>query len=169
MKLAEALALRKEIESDIQRIYAQITENLTYLEEDGPDADFDMDDAFVELIDRHADLGILIFQINKTNNQTVLDMGLTVMEAIVLRDSLSKKLALYTSIRSSLSYGARSRSREDDLKVVTALSKKELDQEIAVIQEELKRVDLALQEGNWTHDLVEFSNERLDSYLMGGN
>lgn len=167
MKLAEALAYRKELEGDISRIQASITENMSYLEEDGP-PDFDMDKAFVELEDKQVELGLLIYRINRTNNQTMLGNGLTVMEAIVLRDSLGKSIQTYTSIRAMAAYSIRSRTREDELKSVSNINKEEIDETLRELQADQKRVDLDLQEGNWKYDLVEFESLNLESALLGG-
>lgn len=166
MKLAQALVERKEKEADISRIQALITEHASYLEEDGPE-DFDMDRAFSDLDEAFVDLGILIYQINRTNNQTMLENGLTIMESIVLRDSLSRQLSQYTSIRTMLAYSNRRRTSEDELRTVLAIDKKKLNEDIEEIQLALKNIDLALQEGNWKYDLVEFEAPRLETMLGG--
>lgn len=89
MKLAEALILRKDLQTRVARIRDRLFANVLVQEGDTPSED--PAELIVRLNETLAELGSLVSKINKTNSSTLLD-GKPLADAITERDIALRKV-----------------------------------------------------------------------------
>ena len=91
MKLAEALILRKDLQTRIARIRDRLFAIVLVQEGDKPSED--PSELIARLNETMAELGTLITRINKTNSNTQLD-GKVLADAITERDMTLRKVSI---------------------------------------------------------------------------
>lgn len=169
MLLAEALAARKDALKEIEDLRERIaTAAVRYEDQDTP---VESPAGLVsKLADRLDTLESLSVRINRTNNATRLAFDtreLSLMEAIAFRERLTLEAkahraavdAVETALGSA-SGGRRralfgSRRTKDDIREIATI---DLAAERSVadgLSETVRRLDLALQQRNWTTELLE--------------
>lgn len=163
--IAEALAERKDILKRVHEFPSALSEMAVWDEDDDKPnaaevATFRM--ATREDLDR---LQFLNVAINRANNEmTVLTEAgkMTIMEAIALRDRLSVEQRIAEQAASSIEnelgrkytrFGAR--RTKDDVKRDSLVAPRELTREEDALAGQIRRLDLAIQQVNWTQSLPE--------------
>lgn len=149
MKIAEALAIRKDTQKKIEQLKSRLLSNVRIQEGDEPSEN---PDELKADIDRNlAKLGKLIFAINKTNIHTEVD-GKTLTEMMAERDVLTMRVRILRDIfnRASQSQDRYSRS---EIKMVTTVDIKALGHEIDQYSKRLRELDMKIQTLNFTREL----------------
>jgi len=155
MKLAEALVRRSDAQRAIEQLRARIKQNATYQE--GTEPAEDANALIVEAGLKLTELEELIKRINLTNAQTRLADGRTITEALAARDVMSLRHSLLVDaadagLTEQRGYGRALRS---ELATLSAVDVKALRARADDVAAELRRLDLAVQETNWSVDLAE--------------
>lgn len=151
MKLAEALAIRKDKQKKIEQLKSRVLNNVRIQEGDIPSENP------VELMGEMdaclKDLFALIFKINKTNMNTVSD-GRTVTEMMAERDVLSMRV---TALRDIFNKASESQDRysRSEIKQVTTIDIKALGKQIDELSKRLRELDMKIQALNFTTELIE--------------
>jgi hypothetical protein len=155
MKLAEALAQRADALRKLEELRTRIEANATYQEGETP-----AEDATVLL--READQVVaglegLIRRINRTNTTATLADGRTLTDALARRDVLRLKHSLWTKAAAAATGHGRSFGRQlrSELVTLSALDVTALRSEADAVAQELRTLDLQVQEANWQVDLAE--------------
>lgn len=151
MKLAEALQERADINRNIEQLKNRLKNNV--LVQEGEQTAEDPEKLKQELDASIERLSYLIFHINLTNCETVVD-GQTLTELIAKKDALSLKISAYKDITytgSQTSY----RARNTEIKIKSAIVVTDWQVEIDAIAKELRLLDNKLQESNWSTNLIE--------------
>lgn len=151
MKLAEALSIRADLQNKVAELKQRIKESAKVQEGDEPCDNVEelykeMDEALVQLED-------LIYRINITNVQTVLD-GVSLTRMIAKRDVLSMRVkALQEVVR----YVAANDTRfgKLELKYVRTIDVNALRKEADTYAKQHRELDLKIQSLNWTVDLMD--------------
>lgn len=146
---------RKELYAKIAQQVQYISENVSYTEDDDvPDFNFDTEE--MKLTGLHERVRVLTIALNNTNNLSFLDegKGMSLMEAIALRDTLKLLVNSMQSVRNTLRY-SRGRTTQDELKTFMTYTKDDVDPLLEEYQRELKEIDAKIQMVNWTYDLIE--------------
>lgn len=152
MKLAEALLERKNLKVKFADLQARAMQNTRVQEGDAPAED--PTTLLRDLSDVVARMGLLISQINATNNVTALPNGLTVSNAIVQRDMLDLR---YNALNYVLGQAAirHDRATRTEIRFVSAINVTELRREADELARARRELDAAIQSANWTTELVE--------------
>ena len=151
MKLAEALALRAQVQTRIVEIEQRIMHNARHQEGDEPAED---PTTLLAEVRRLADqLQNLVRSINRTNSASRLDDG-TVTDAIARRDVLAIRRRVITNAAEAAA-GRRDRVTRSEVKYMTSLDVPALRREADSLATEYRELDVRLQEVNWTTDLIE--------------
>jgi hypothetical protein len=169
MLLAEALAARKDAITRIDDLRGRLTSAaLRY--EDQERAGDDPADVVARLgatLDRFESLTV---RINRTNNATRLtfdERDLSLMEAIALRERLvleaKARRGAVEAVEAATGAGGTSRSRgwlgtrrtKDDVREVPTVDLAAERRAADRLSEAVRRLDLALQQRNWTTELLE--------------
>ena len=151
MKLAEALQERADLNRKIDELDSRIRQNVLVQEGEKPNED--PNELFEELKSAVDRLETLIRQINFSNCKHTI-RGLALTEIIARKDTLKE---LYNVYRSALSAASQStsRARGTEIKILPVVDVKKLRGESDEIAKEIRELDNALQEANWTFDLIE--------------
>ncbi|MFE2284165.1 DIP1984 family protein [Streptomyces sp. NPDC059443] len=156
MKLAEALAERKDTTRRVEQLRARVVSNARYQEGEPPSEDAAqlLTDAG-EAMDA---LESLIRRINRTN--ATIDMGPdgTLTDALARRDVLRLRHSVVTAAADAAAgtgergYGRQLRS---ELVTLSALPVAELRGQADVLAREIRELDVRIQRTNWEADLLD--------------
>ncbi len=153
MKLAEALLHRKDLQTRIKEHQEALETAVVTPQGLGPDEE---PQALLHAVEAsHAQLESLIVRINRTNNQALLPNGISLMEAIARRDTLSKRIEHLKSLLKAILGRNRREYWTDSAPVqVTHLSPEQLRAQVNGLAKDLRELDLAIQATNWSSDLI---------------
>jgi len=151
MKLAEALQERADLNRKIAQLKDRVYSNVLVQEGEKPGEDPNL--LLSELKECVSRLEYLIGRINYSNC-TIKVNGATLTEMIAKKDTLR---VLYAAYREALSAASHStdRARGTEIKIISAVDVAALRKEMDAIAKELRLVDNAIQQANWTFDLIE--------------
>ena len=151
MKLAEALLERAELRQKLMMLENRLVNNAKTQE--GVEPNESPKDLLKELDEAISRQEFLITHINKTNEFTKNEKGVTISELIAKRDVLTQKNNI---LRSFLQSGSSIASRltHTEIKVLTTFSVADLQKKVDKISEEMRKIDTEIQGLNWTTDLL---------------
>lgn len=151
MKLAEALSLRKDLETRITKIKDRL-ENVVRVQEGDKPAEEPQE--LMSEVDRClGQLEQLIYNINVTNMQIVADDGRNMTKLLAERDILKKRIDI---LRNTFNEATNSGSRyRNEIRYVTTIEVKPLRQQLDKFAQQYRQLDMKIQELNFTNDLVE--------------
>jgi hypothetical protein len=170
MLLAEALAARKDALMEIEGLRERLAAAaVRYEDEDAPvDDSAELVRRLTEQLDRLESLSV---RINRTNNEVRLAFetrDLSIMEAIALRERLTlearaRRGAVETAeaANGAPAGGRRGRAMhgtrrtKDDIREVATIDVTAQRRVADDLSESVRRLDLALQQKNWTTDLID--------------
>ena len=150
MKLAEALILRKDLQTRIARIRDRLFANVLVQEGDKPSED--PYELIARLNETMAELGTLITRINKTNSNTQLD-GKVLADAITERDMTLRKVSI---LREALQKAADRPNRYSpkEIRPLTPLDVQKEEKIVDQLSYEARVLDAEIQAKNWEVDLL---------------
>lgn len=150
MKLAEALQERADLNRNIEQLKSRLSINAITQENEAPAEDpttllKELDSSIKRLCE-------LICKINITNCHITKD-GKSITELIAERDTISVRINAYRQLVNSASQtGMRARAKE--IKIVSTVDVKSMQKKIDAMSKELRQIDNAIQELNWTSELI---------------
>lgn len=151
MKLAEALSLRKDLETRISKVKDRL-ENVVRIQEGDQPAE-DPQELMGELDSCLSRLEFLIYNINVTNMAVVTKDGRSMTKLLAERDILKKRIEV---LRCTFNEATNSGSRyRNEVRYVTTIEVKPLRQQLDKFSQQYRRLDMQIQELNFTNDLVE--------------
>lgn len=151
MKLAEALAIRKDTQKRIEQLKSRILNNVRVQEGDDPSEN--PLDLIKELDSSLNQLQQLVYLINKTNMHTVCE-GKTLTQLMAEKDVLAMRVNALRDIFNKASE-SQDRYSRSEIKMVTTIEIKPLGNQIDKLSKELRELDIKIQGLNFTTDLEE--------------
>lgn len=164
MKLAEALSLRKSLDSKVGQLAEMLNKSswgYQGVEPKGAPSFQETDRAITDTLHRLQDL---IERINLTNIQTTLTIegeSMTIMQAIARRDILGRKIGMLRQAMQSMlnalqpsSRGWFERGEETPKIVVTAVPVKDLEERIDKLVAMHRALDAAIQAKGWETEIL---------------
>ena len=150
IKLAEALILRKDLQTRIARIRDRLFANVLVQEGDKPSED--PSELIARLNETMAELGTLISRINKTNSNTQMD-GKLLADAITERDITLRKVSI---LREDLQKAADRPNRysQKEIRLLTPLDVQKEEKIVDQLSYEARVLDAKIQAKNWEVDLL---------------
>jgi hypothetical protein len=152
MKLAEALVLRADHQRRINELRQRLLLNARVQEGDRP---AENPQALIDELERTAEeLMRLVQRINRTNTATELEPGLTLSDALAVRDSLQLRHTAYRDLaqRATITQDRYSRS---EVKFQSAVNVAEIQERADQMAQAHRELDTRLQAANWLTDLVD--------------
>ncbi len=151
MKLGEALILRANSQKRIEQLRERLKRNAQVQEGEKPAES--PKDLLKELESTAKELTQLIQRINKTNTATELEKGLTISDALAVRDVLILRFGIYKSLveHATVSAGRYSRSEIKSKSTVDVAEIQKKTDELAKAHREL---DTKIQQANWGTELL---------------
>lgn len=150
MKLAEALSLRKDLDTKISRIKDRL-ENVVRIQEGDQPAE-DPQELMSELDSCLGQLEQLIYNINVTNMRVVADDGRNMTKLLAERDVLKKRIDV---LRNTFNEATNSRRYRGEVRFYTAIEVKPLRQQLDKFSQQYRQLDMKIQELNFAKDLVD--------------
>lgn len=151
MKLAEALIQRADAQRRIEQLRGRIQRNASVQEGEEPAEN--PTDLLAEVETTLTELRTLIQQINRTNSATAFDDNRTLTDVLAERDVLM----LERSVVSGLIDAAMPQFRYGrmEIKYESTVNIQEMQQRVDDISRRYRELDSAIQQLNWTVDLIE--------------
>ncbi|MEL6306793.1 MAG: DIP1984 family protein [Chloroflexota bacterium] len=151
MKLAEALIQRADAQKRVQQLQSRLARSAKVQEDEQPPEDPQALLAEVDTV--LAELETLIKQINRTNATTAFDDTRTLTDALAERDILMlRRQVLNTLVNATqpdMRYGRM------EIKYMATISIAEIQSQIDALSRDYRELDTAIQQLNWTIDLIE--------------
>lgn len=152
MKLANALSQRSELQTRLRQLESRLNNNAQVQEGEQPAED--PEELLRELDEGYARLERLIAAINRANNSTVTDGGETLSDLLARRDCLRGKLGALRNFLDIASALVR-RHSVSEIKVKSTVNVRALQKQVDELAKQLRELDEAIQEKNWTTELME--------------
>jgi hypothetical protein len=151
MKLAEALALRADIQRRTEQVKARVLRNAKVQEGEKPPEEptallAEYDALTAELIQ-------LIRRINMTNSAATV-AGRTMTEALATRDVWKHRHGTYRDLADAASQQHFAMTRSE-IRLKSTVSVEEIQQRADKIARELRELDSRIQEANWVLELAD--------------
>jgi len=151
MKLAEALIERAELQRENARLLERIKNNSMGQEGDAPAED---PNELIQQYERNmARLLTLVRNINATNSATDFGDGMTISDAIAVRDCIGAKYRAYQTMYDAGTISV-SRYNQNEIKFVRYTDLKKIQAQLDTIAKQYREMDTKLQGVNWAVDLV---------------
>lgn len=150
MKLAEALAIRSDLQKKVASLRQRIGNNAVVQEGNKPHEDPQklLKDAFAS----RKELRDLVVKINQANATTTLPDGRTITQAIAEREELSERHAiLQTAITHS--HKEPDRYARSEIRWIANYDVKKLQKQSEDLAKKIRILNLLIQQTNWETDL----------------
>ena len=151
MKLANALSQRSELQTRIRQLEVRLNNNAQVQEGEQPAED--PRELLRELEADYARLEELVSAINRTNNSTRLEDGVTLSDLLARRDCLKGRLSALRNFLSNASALIR-RHSASEIKVKSTVNVRELQKQVDGLSRDLRQLEETIQEKNWTTELL---------------
>ena len=149
MKLAEALILRKDLQTRLEQLRERLTTNALVQEGEHPAED--PKKLLEELAQITTQLEDLIARINLTNASEKKD-GHTLTELLARREVLSSRISILQNVLSTASRTVMRGSRME-VKIYSTVDVPALRKECDDLSRDLRELDTSIQGANWLIDL----------------
>lgn len=150
MKLAEALSIRKDMQTRVDQLKARILNNVRIQEGETPAED--PVELLKELDSCLNQLEMLIYRINLTNMNT-RSGDKPVTQLMAERDVLTKRLQVLREVFNQASTISERYSRTE-IKFVTTIDVKAMAKQIDKLSSQLRSLDVEIQSVNFTTELM---------------
>ncbi len=150
MKLANALTERAELQTKVRQLENRLMNNAQVQEGERPAEDPAA--LLAELEASYAALEDLIARINLTNSAT-LSGGKSLTALLARRDCLAGKIGVLRSFCDAAS-ALVTRRTIGEIRIKSTVDVAALQKQIDALSKELRELDAAIQEKNWTTELL---------------
>ena len=151
MKVAEALALRSDLQKRLEQLKQRLTKNAHIQEGDKPEED--PVDLQAEFERAAQELTQLIQRINRTNSTARLaDRSLA--DALAERDVLKIRYSTYRELASAAST-TQARMTRSEVKFISTVSVAAIQRKADDLARQYRELDTRIQEADWTTTLLE--------------
>ena len=150
MKLAEALSIRKDLQTRISQLSDRLANNVRVQEGDEPAED--PKELFKELDSCLKQLEEYIYRINLTNMRTMSGEK-TLTQLMAERDVLTKRVEVMQNVFNQAS-STNERYCRSEIKFVTTIDIKALRKQIDKLSSQLRQLDIEIQSINFATDLI---------------
>lgn len=150
MKLAEALSIRKDLQTRISQLSSRLVSNVKVQEGDEPAEE--PKELFKELDSCLKQLEEYIYRINVTNLQTMCGKK-TLTQLMAERDVLTKRVGVMQEVFNQAS-STNDRYSRSEIKYVTTIDIKALRKQIDKLSAQLRQLDIEIQSINFSTELI---------------
>ena len=151
MKIAEALALRADIQKRLEQLKQRLVKNARIQEGDKPEED--PAELQSELERSAQELIVLIQRINRTNAESRFGNG-TIADALADRDILKIRYNAYRELAAAAST-SQSRMTRSEVKFVSTVSVAQIQRKADDLAKQYRELDTRIQEADWTTTLLD--------------
>ncbi len=152
MKLANALAERADLQTRINQLQGRLGNNA--LVQEGEQPAEDPNELLRELDEDFQRLEWLISRINRTNAAVKVESGDTISDLLARRDCLTSRVGALRNFLTVASTRVR-RGTVGEIRIKSTVNVQALQKQTDELSKELRELDTAIQEKNWTTELME--------------
>ena len=152
MKLAEALTRRADVQRRIEGMRGRLRAGA--LVQEGEEPPERPDELLVEVEELLRELEGLILRINRTNLGATLADGTVITEALARRDVLALRHSLLGTLVQTASERVP-RFGRSEIRILSTVEVAPLRRRMDDVAKERRELDTAIQEANWTTELME--------------
>jgi hypothetical protein len=150
MKLAEALILRANLQTRLEKLKGRLLQNALVQEGEKPAED---PLKLLQELEQVADeLATLVQQINRTNLETRVNEEQTLTDALAVRDVLRLKQGVYWNLGQAASVRQHRYSRSE-IKLQSSVNVPRILQRADELAREYRELDTLIQAANWANEL----------------
>jgi len=150
MKLAEALSIRKDLQTRVEQLKTRILNNVKIQEGDQPAEE--PKDLLTELDSCLKQLEDIIYRINATNMQTTCGKK-NLTQLMAERDVLTKRVGILREVFNQASASGDRYSRSE-IKYVTTIDVKAMGKQLDKLSAQLRQLDVEIQSINFATELL---------------
>ena len=150
MKLAEALSIRKDLQTRVEQLKARLLNNVRVQEGEQPAED--PKELLKELDNSLKQLEDLIYRINVTNMNTKFNQK-SLTQLMAERDVLTKRVQVLREVFNQASSSSERYSRSE-IKYVTTIDVKAMGKQLDKLSSELRSLDVEIQSVNFATELM---------------
>lgn len=150
MKLAEALSERKAIKTRMEDLRRRLYQNVLVQEGDAP-----IEDPLALLKDLQREIenfAAIIARINRINNETRMEDGTMLSDAILKKDMLNYLHLSFRNIADKAT-PAHERYSAREIKMVPTIDIRAIRKQADEIAKEYRQLDIKIQEVNWKTEM----------------
>jgi hypothetical protein len=151
MKVAEALALRADLQKRLEQLKQRLVKNARVQEGDAPEED--PVELQSELEKSARELTLLIQRINRTNAGSGFGAGV-LADALAERDVLKIRYNAYRELANAAST-SQNRTTRSEVKFVSTVSVAAIQRKADDLAKEYRELDTHIQEADWLTTLLE--------------
>jgi hypothetical protein len=151
MKIAEALALRADLQKRLEQLKQRLVKNARIQEGDAPEEDpIELQSEFEKSA---RELTLLIQRINRTNARSPFGAGM-LSDALAERDVLKIRYNAYRELANAAST-SQNRTTRSEVKFVSTVSVAAIQRKADDLAKEYRELDTRIQEADWLTALEE--------------
>lgn len=147
MKLGEALLKRDEYIKREENLKKRLKSNVV-LKDDNENPN----DLIKEYIEVNNKLSDLIIKISNKEHHTKLGIGITISDAINIRDKLYREMEIYKTVLKELN-SKDYRNAKNEVKMKVLVNVKDIQTEVDKLTKAYNDMDVIIQSANWNVDL----------------
>jgi methyl-accepting chemotaxis protein len=151
MKIAEALALRADLQRRLEQLKQRLVKNARIQEGDAPEEDPTELQSELEKLAR--ELTLLIQRINRTNAATRFGTGM-LADSLAERDVLKIRYNAYRELASAAST-SQGRTTRSEVKYISTVSVAAIQRKADDLAREYRELDTRVQEADWLTTLLD--------------
>ena len=151
ISLAEANLLRADCQQRIEALQVRLLHNAQIQEGEVP-----LEDPQTLLAEIDANLETLDdlnHRINLTHAQTLIEDGLTLLDALTVREGLALKISIYQAFVDRASERSI-RDRKSELRTLSTVNIPHLHRQIEQLNRDYRSLDTKIQQASWTTELM---------------
>ena len=150
MKLGEALLKRDEYIKREDNLKKRLKSNVV-LKDDNENNE-NPNDLIKEYIEVNNELSDLIIKISSKEHNTKLAIGITIADAINIRDKLYREMEIYKTVLKELNSNDY-RNAKNEVKMKVLVNVKDIQTEVDKLTKAYNDIDVMIQSTNWNVDL----------------
>ena len=150
MKLAEALLKKDEYIKKIDDSKKRVKNNIIINENN--ENNEEPNELIKEYINANNELSDLIIKIKSRENITKLEIGISISEAINIREKLSREIDIYKIVLKEVNSKSY-REAKNENKITVLVNVKDMQNEFDKLSKAYNDIDIMIQSANWNTDL----------------
>ncbi|WP_300366861.1 DIP1984 family protein [Brachyspira sp.] len=150
MKLGEALLKKEEYIKKIDNLKKRVKNNIITNEDN--ENNEEPNNLIKEYIEINTELSDLIIKISNREKLCKLDIGISISEAINIRDKISREIDIYKIILKEVNSKNYIEAKNEN-KIKVLINVKEIQNEFDKLSKAYNDIDIMIQSASWNTDL----------------
>ena len=150
MKLGEAILKRDEYIKKQDELKKRVKSNVAV--KDDNENNENPDELIKKYIEINNELSDLILKIDNKEHETKLHIGISISDAVKIRDKLYREIEIYKTVLKELN-SKDYRNAKNEVKMKVLVNVKEIQEEADKLSKAYSDIDVIIQSANWNVDL----------------